>query len=51
MMTVLNHSHKMSTRNSKLAFVDYQVQDALPNLIGRDLSFPQMLFDLSRDHF
>jgi hypothetical protein len=41
----------MSIRNSELGFVDYQDQDAAPNLIGKVVSFPQRPFDLSRDHF
>ena len=50
-MKVLNHSHKMNIRNSKLAFVCCQAQDASLDLIERDLSFLPRLFDLSRDHF
>ena len=50
-MKVLNHSHKMNIRNSKLAFDCCQAQDVSPNLIERVLSYPPKLFDLSRDHF
>ena len=50
-MKVLNHSHKMNIRNSKLAFVYYQAQDVSPNLIERVLSYLPKLFDLSKDHF
>jgi len=41
----------MNIRNSKLAFVYFQAQDVLPNLIERVLSYLPKLFDLSRDHF
>ena len=50
-MKVLNHSHMRNIRNSKLAFVYCQAQDALPNLIERALSCLPKLFDLSKDHF
>ena len=50
-MKVLNHSHRMNIRNSKLAFVYCQAQDVSPNLIERVLSCLPKLFDLSRDHF
>jgi len=51
MTKVLNHSHRMNIRTSKLAFVYFQAQDVLLNLIERALSFLPRLFDLSRDHF
>jgi len=50
-MKVLNHSHKRSIYTLKQAFVHYAAQDASPNLIGKDLSSPHMLSDLSIDHF
>ena len=49
-MKASNHSHRTNIRNSKLASVYCQAQDASLNLIGRDVSFLPRLFDLSRDH-
>ena len=45
-MKVLNRSHKKNIRNSKLASVYYQAQDALPNWTGGFI-IPSEAFDLS----